>query len=119
MVRSSEKMRAELRHLMGGGKGDVTVMHILEKDEMKGHGRLFARNILKPGTSIGMHQHVGDFEIYYIARGNGVFNDNGVLIPVREGDVGLIDNLQSHAIENTGDGDMEVIAVVLYDQSGV
>ncbi|MEW6547911.1 MAG: cupin domain-containing protein [Spirochaetota bacterium] len=115
MVRDSEAMRAELRRHMGGGKGEVAVMHILEKDEMKGHGRLFARNILKPGTSIGMHQHVGDFEVYYIAKGRGVFNDNGTLVPVKEGDVGIIDNLQSHAIENTGNEDMEVIAVVLYE----
>lgn len=115
MVRKSEEMKSELRTAMGGGNGSVTVMQILEKAELKQHGRLFARNILKPGTSIGMHQHVGDYEIYYIAKGEGVFNDNGVLIPVREGDVGVIDNLQSHAIENTGDQDMEVIAIVLYE----
>ncbi|OHD77235.1 MAG: cupin [Spirochaetes bacterium RIFOXYC1_FULL_54_7] len=115
MVRKASGMRSEARSEMGGGKGIVDVIHILEKNELKSHGRLFARNILKPGTSIGFHQHVGDFEIYYIAKGEGVFNDNGVLIPVCAGDVGIIDNLQSHAIENTGIVEMEVIAVVLYE----
>ena len=116
MVRKAVEMRSEARSQMGGGKGIVDVIQILEKDELKGHGRLFARNILKPGTSIGYHQHVGDFEIYYIAKGEGVFDDNGVSVPVKAGDVGIIDNLQSHAIENTGNDDMEVIAVVLYER---
>jgi mannose-6-phosphate isomerase-like protein (cupin superfamily) len=115
MVRRAGEMRSEARSEMGGGKGIVDVIHILEKTELRSHGRLFARNILKPGTSIGYHQHVGDFEIYYIAKGEGIFNDNGVLIPVRAGDVGIIDNMQSHAIENTGSNEMEVIAVVLYE----
>jgi len=115
MVRKESEMRSEARPEMGGGKGIVDIIHVLEKNELKGHGRLFARNILKPGTSIGFHQHVGDFEIYYIARGEGLFNDNGAMIPVKAGDVGIIDNLQSHAIENTGNVDMEVVAVVLYE----
>lgn len=115
MVRRESEMLSEARSEMGGGKGIVEVIHILEKDELKGHGRLFARNILKPGTSIGFHRHVGDFEIYYIAKGEGLFNDNGTSIPVKAGDVGIIDNLQSHAIENTGSDEMEVIAVVLYE----
>lgn len=115
MVRTESEMRSETRSEMGGGKGSVDVIQILEKDELKGHGRLFARNILKPGTSIGFHKHVGDFEIYYIVRGQGLFNDNGTIVPVKAGDVGVIDNLQSHAIENTGNEDMEVLAVVLYE----
>ena len=116
MVRAESDMRSEERVAMGGGLGSVTVQHILEKDALRGHGRLFARNILKPGSSIGFHTHTGDFEIYYVTKGEGIFSDNGRMVPVKAGDVGVIDNHQGHSIENTGTGDMEVIAVVLYEQ---
>ena len=115
MVRKGNDMRSEARSEMGGGKGTVEVIHIMERNEFRGKGRLFARNILKPGTSIGLHQHNGDFEAYFVARGEGVFNDNGTLVPIRAGDVGIIENGQSHAIENTGKEEMEVIALVLFD----
>jgi mannose-6-phosphate isomerase-like protein (cupin superfamily) len=115
MVRKGAEMRSETRAEMGGGKGSVDVIQIMERDEFRGKGRLFARNILKPGTSIGYHKHVGDFEVYFIARGEGIFNDNGTLVPVSAGDVGIIKNGQSHAIENTGKEEMEVIALVLFD----
>lgn len=114
MVRKSNEMRSELRHEMGGGKGSVEVIQIMEREEFQGKGRLFARNILKPGTSIGMHKHTGDFEAYYIVRGEGVFNDNGTPVPIKAGDVGIIGEGESHAIENTGSVDLEVIALVLF-----
>jgi len=115
MVRKGSEMRFETRSEMGGGKGSVDVIQIMERDEFRGKGRLFARNILKPGTSIGYHKHIGDFEAYFIARGEGIFNDNGTLVPIKAGDVGIIKNGQSHAIENTGSEEMEVIALVLFD----
>jgi mannose-6-phosphate isomerase-like protein (cupin superfamily) len=115
MTRREEEMRSEVLSEMRGGTGDVQVFHILEKPEMKDTGRLFARNILKPGTSIGIHEHKGDFEVYYIAKGSGIFHDNGTDRPVKSGDVGLVPNGSVHGIRNTGTEDMEVIAVVLYD----
>ena len=115
MVRKGSEMRSETRSEMGGGKGSVDVIQIMERDEFRGKGRLFARNILKPGTSIGYHKHTGDFEAYFIVRGEGIFNDNGTLVPISAGDVGIIKNGESHAIENTGEDEMEVIALVLFD----
>jgi len=115
MVRKGSEMRVESLSEMRGGIGIVDVMHIMEKNEFREKGRLFAKNILKPGTSIGQHQHTGDFEVYFISKGEGIFYDNGKPVPVKAGDVGIIENGQSHGIENTGNEIMEVIALVLFD----
>ena len=42
---------------------------IVPADQLHGKGRLFARQLLKPGSSIGRHPHTGDCEVYYIISG--------------------------------------------------
>jgi len=115
MIRKAEEMRSENIESMRDGNGEVQVTHILEKNEFNNKGRLFARNLLKPGTSIGFHQHVGDFESYYIIKGEGVLDDNGIKKPIKAGDLGYTENGQGHSIENTANTDLEFISLVLYD----
>lgn len=100
-----------------GGKGELQMTHFLEaeKDEFKGKGRLFCKNTLKPGSSIGLHEHVGDFETYVVLSGEGLVNDNGDLQPVKPGDVIITKNGEKHSLENTGTVDLEVIALILFD----
>ena len=42
----------EVEHL-GGGKGTTYVHHIVSKEELLGHGRLYAKVVLPPGASVG------------------------------------------------------------------
>lgn len=116
MIRKAEEMRFENIKEMRGGEGEVKVIHIMERNEFYNKGRLFAHNILKPGTSIGLHPHIGDFEAYYIIKGEGIFfEEEGVENPIKQGDLGYIEVGKSHAIKNTGETDMEVIALVLFE----
>jgi len=115
MIRKAMEMRTENIKEMRGGEGEVKVVHIMERNEFHNKGRLFAHNILKPGTSIGMHPHIGDFEAYYIIKGEGIFSEEGVENPIKQGDLGYIEVGKSHAIKNTGDTDLEIIALVLFE----
>jgi len=115
MIRRNKERREEVLHEMKEGKGDIKLFHLLEKDEMSGKGRLCVREVLAPGYSIGYHKHEGDFELYYILEGEGVFNDNGVKATVRKGDVVRTGNGESHSIENIGDKDLELIAIILFE----
>ena len=65
----------EVEHL-GGGKGTAYIHHIVSKEELLGHGRLYAKVVLPPGASVGWHQHVHDTEPYYILKGEADFIDN-------------------------------------------
>lgn len=115
MIRRGSEMTVENIRSMRGGKGEAQVVHILEKNEFQKKGRLFAKNILKPGTSIGAHEHVGDFETYYIIKGEGILDDNGIKVKVTAGDMGYTKSGTCHGIENTGSEDLEFIALVLFD----
>lgn len=97
-----------------GGVGSVEIHHFMDASELMGHATMYARVIIKPHSSIGWHQHVGDTEPYAIIKGEGVFTDNdGSKTTVHAGDVCLIEVGQFHAIENNTDEDLEMIALVL------
>ncbi len=115
MLRKANEMRVDTKNDWLGGKGDVKLVHILEREEFLNKGRLFALNILKPGSSIGMHTHKGEMEAYYIIKGEGIFDEEGIRKPIKAGDLGYINVGQSHAIENTGETDLEFIALVLFE----
>ncbi|MGI6285682.1 Oxalate-binding protein [Moorella humiferrea] len=116
MIRRAHELKEEKVTGFKGGQGEVTILHILEegKNEFNGKGRLYARFTLKPGTSIGLHQHSGDFEAYYILKGQGLVNDNGTETVVKAGDMILTRNGESHSITNNGDEDLEYMALILY-----
>lgn len=100
------------------GKGTVEIHHFLEKEELMGHGNMYARVILKPHSSIGWHQHVGNTEPYAIIKGEGTFIDNdGSKTTVCPGDVCLIEVGQCHSIENNTDEDMEMIALIINEET--
>ena len=114
MIKRNEQLSREVLQNRFGGKGEVSIVKLIEGEQFQGKGRLFAHNTLKPGCSIGRHQHNGDVEAYYILKGEGTVDDNGVMTTVRAGDVVFTGNGEFHGIENTGRENLEMIALVLF-----
>lgn len=54
IYRHSEEMVEQHIENMRGGKGIVTVKHLLNRNELLGKGRLFAENTVPVGASIGL-----------------------------------------------------------------
>ncbi|GAB6085556.1 cupin domain-containing protein [Alkaliphilus crotonatoxidans] len=115
MIKKPHELKNEVREAMMNGKGSVQITHLLQGEEFANKGRLYARMTLKPGCSVGNHQHQGDFEAYYILAGKGVVDDNGILKPVATGDLVYTKNGEAHSIENTGTVDLEFMALILFD----
>ena len=107
------KLNIETKKEVRGGKGDPDLRHILSADELNGHGSMYAQVRLKPGCSIGFHQHIGNTEPYFILEGHGTFVDNdGSRTEVGPGDVCCIEVGQGHAIENNSDADLIFMALI-------
>lgn len=103
---------------LAGGKGPAYLHHIISEEELFGHGRLYAKVILPPGSSVGWHQHVGETEPYYILKGHGDFIDHDRTITrVGVGDCCLIQPGQWHSIVNNSSEDLEFMALI-YNESG-
>ncbi|HYE11664.1 MAG TPA: cupin domain-containing protein [Patescibacteria group bacterium] len=114
IYRHSTEMLEQHMENMRGGKGTVTVKHILKHEEMLGKGRLFAENTVPVGASIGLHLHEGDIEAYYYLQGSGVYHNNDEKFEVRAGDLTVVDDHNYHSIENTGDAPLVFIALILF-----
>ena len=114
MVRQLE---CEIRENMRGGNGKVYMYPVIPKEELMGHGRLYAKVVLPPGSSIGVHEHIHETEPYYILEGEGIFVDeNGDRVPVKAGDSCTILPGQSHGMENPStDKDLVMMALVYND----
>ena len=113
MIRRANEMTPDIMKNMRGGKGEVEVLRVLKDDEFHGKGRLFGKITLKPGTSIGLHQHV-ECEAFYVISGEGLYNDNGKEKKVNTGDLLYVDNKESHSIENNGTVNLELMAMILF-----
>lgn len=107
------KANVVVKEKLAGGKGSAEVHNIVSEEEMCGHGRLYAKVVLKPDSSVGWHRHVGETEPYYILEGEGIFvDDDGKRTRVKPGDVCVIQPGQCHAIENASE-DKELVFMAL------
>jgi mannose-6-phosphate isomerase-like protein (cupin superfamily) len=114
MIRHTAHIPHEMKERLFGGQGGLDCIPLLTGDEFHGKGRTFSVNTLKPGHSVGVHAHQGDFEVYYILKGEGLYHDNGVDVRVKAGDVAYTWDGQSHGIINDGAEDLEMIALILF-----
>lgn len=106
-------MVREVRERMREGTGQVEIIHVFKKEEMKGKVRLFARLVLEKESSIGFHRHEGEEEIFYIISGAGIVDDNGTETPVTAGDAVITGSGEGHSIINKKDEPLHILAVIV------
>ena len=113
MIRKQSDYRIDTRPEMRGGNGTVRIEHLFEPGtELKAPTRLCAKLYLEPGVSIGFHRHENEEEIFVIVKGEGEIDDNGTLRQVAAGDSVLTGNGAGHAVRNTGNETLEILAVI-------
>ena len=54
-------------------------------------------------------------ETYFILAGQGDYDDNGTVRPVKAGDVTYTPDNHGHALTNTGDTDLVFMALIILD----
>jgi len=113
MIRHNETMREETRDKMRGGHGPVKITHLLEPEDFKSHVRLCSKLTLPPGSSIGLHEHEKEDEIYLITHGTGLLEEAGKKSRVNQGDAVVTGNGASHMITNDGPADLEIMAIII------
>ena len=114
MVIKKENVHIDYQNVRDG-IGEIEFRRIIRTpEELMGKGRLFSHMVIQPGQSVGYHKHEGDAEWYYVIRGTGEYNDNGVIVKFAPGDVLTCPEGNSHGLVNTGSETVELIALVLY-----
>ena len=109
------ELKTEKVENMCGGEGHVIIKHILGEKELNGKCGLYAQVTIEPGCSLGFHEHHNESETYYILSGQGDYDDNGTVRPVKAGDVTFTPDNHGHGLKNTGDTDLVFMALIIFD----
>ena len=114
MIRRAEECKVSYRERMREGDGTTMMTDFIKgPEELNGKGRLFSKMTLNPGCSVGFHVHEGESELYYIMKGQGLYNDGGEFVPVSAGDMTICPPGTGHGIANNGDEVLVVVALIL------
>ena len=113
MIRKAAECKTDYRENMRGGDGIVEITNFVSKEELNDKGRLFANITLKPNCGIGYHVHEGESELFYLFKGEAIYNDNGTEYPVSAGDVMICPPGTGHGIKNVGCETAELCAVII------
>ena len=112
MVIHRNQMKSEVKEKMRDGEGSVEITYLVDAEKEK-NTRLLAEVTLKPGCSIGYHEHINETEYYFIISGTGTVNDDGKEVTVKAGDAIITGNGASHSIKNSGTEDLVFHAVII------
>jgi mannose-6-phosphate isomerase-like protein (cupin superfamily) len=112
MIIKQNEMSTEIRPNMRGGNGNIKITNIVNKEDLK-NARLLAYINIPVNASIGDHEHKDETEYYIILKGKGQVIDDGKMKTVTEGDVVITGGGASHSIENIGDIELKMIAIII------
>ena len=114
MIIKQTEMTATQREHMREGNGTVKIQNLMEKGTVK-HCRLFSKMTLDEGCSIGLHDHNGETEYYWILSGEGIVSEKDGEKVVKTGDMVVTGNGESHAIRNSGHSPLVFMAIIILD----
>ena len=114
MVNFKSNHPQEVRHEMRGGKGDVTITKVVSEG-LCPNARMFATITLPVGASIGYHVHENETELFCFVSGEGKVNDDGREVAVKAGDSMQTTSGHGHAVENTGNEPLVLVACIVQD----
>ena len=112
MIRKKEECSVEIREAMKGGPGQAVQTSFASKEELLNKARLFGNIHLEPNCGIGYHVHEGESEIFYIANGEAIYNDNGVEKTVKAGDICICKPGEGHSV-TTSDTACDLVALIV------
>ena len=113
MITRNAQQKHGIREFMRGGKKYVQTADLSAAlPEMM---RLFSTLTLIPGASIGYHVHENETELFYFIEGYGRVRDDDREYDVSEGDSMATFSGHGHAVENTGDVDLVILAAIVKD----
>lgn len=112
IIRANETQNSSMTPCCDG-TGETKFERFLDGDQLPANINLISKVKLEKGNSIGMHQHTGEIELYYILKGEGYVQDDESFHVIKAGDLMFTDNMHRHSIENRSDETLEFLALIV------
>ena len=98
-----------------GGIGPIYTKHFVTGESCGAHIRILAQVTLPVGSSLGVHTHSGEREVYHILSGKALYQDDEQTYEIAAGDTTVCLDGHSHGISNIGEEDLVWVAAVIRD----
>ena len=96
-----------------GGEGSVTRLMYEQMNQFGGQIKAFAVMDVPPGSSIGLHEHIDDMEVYFMLDGMAEVTDNGEDNYLKAGDILVTVQGETHSLKNKTDQNLTFFALIL------
>jgi len=96
------------------GIGTVKEVSFFKDKDFETNIRFMNYLTLPPGTSIGIHEHKNDEELYIILEGHGMMTVDGEDRTVESGDVIVNKPFGSHGLVNDSNQEMRILVLEVY-----
>ncbi len=103
-----EKISDENSH---GGAGTIDIQKVFRREDLNGAWDFALRVVMPPNSSMGVHEHSHEEEMYIILSGEGVMTIEGKEKVVRKGDMVLNKPYGSHGLLNNGSENIELLII--------
>jgi mannose-6-phosphate isomerase-like protein (cupin superfamily) len=110
-------LTSELEPMENCHEGVGTLKHVslFTNSEFGTNIRFINYTILPPGTTIGLHEHGDDEEMYIILEGNGIMTVDEEKREVHAGDIVVNRPFGTHGLENNSNEDLKILVMEVYN----
>jgi quercetin dioxygenase-like cupin family protein len=91
------------------GVGTIKFIDVFPPESFASGLMFMHHTVLPPGTTIGLHTHENDEEIYVVLEGQGLYTGDKERFVVKPGDVLRTKPFGTHGLENTENVDLKLI----------
>ncbi|MEW6997428.1 cupin domain-containing protein [Colwelliaceae bacterium BS250] len=103
---TTEKITDENSH---GGHGTIEIQNMFQHEDLKGAWDFMLRVIMSPNSSMGLHEHGNNEEMYIILSGDGLMTIEGEEQRVGKGDMILNKPYGTHGLLNDSNQELELL----------
>ena len=103
-----EKITDENSH---GGKGTIEIQKMFRREDLSGAWDFALRVTMPPESSMGLHKHGGEEEMYIILNGEGLMTIEGIEQRVSKGDMILNKPYGTHGLLNDSNQILELLII--------
>jgi len=105
---TTEKITDENSH---GGQGTIEIQKMFPREDLGGAWDFALRVIMSPNSSMGLHEHGEDEEMYIILNGEGLMTIEGEDKRVGKGDMILNKPHGTHGLLNDSNQELELLII--------
>ncbi len=101
----------EERHHEHGGRGTISFRRLLDQSSFGAPVDFVDYTVVPPGSVIGLHEHDGNDELYFVVDGSPMVSFAGEECRLMKGDIAVVRSGEAHSLNNDTASNVSILVV--------